>query len=87
MYSSGKSPFFSFGRDDFFGFSVLLGRGITESFPRGKAEVLEGPGYPSFAVSKGEPEVPEGLGCPSFTVSEGETEVLGGSGYSSIIVN
>ena len=80
IYSSGKSAFFGFGRDEFFGFSVL-GGGIAESFPGGKAEVPEGPGCPLFAVSESEAEVPEGPGCPSFAVSEGE-----GAG-SSMIVN
>jgi len=59
----------------------VLGRGITESFPRGKAKVLEGLGYLLFVVSESEAEVPEGLGYLLFTVSKGE-----GTG-SSIIVN
>ena len=59
----------------------MLGGGIAESFPRGKAKVLEGLGYLLFIVSKSEAKVPKGLGYLSFTVSEGK-----GAG-SSIIVN
>ena len=75
---SRKSVFFSFGRD--FGF-LVLGEGIIELFPRGKAKVLEGPGYIVFTVSKSKAEVPEGLGYLLFIVSKGK-----GLG-SSIIVN
>jgi len=50
----------------------------VESFPRGKAKVLEGLGYP---VSKSKAKVPEGLGYLLFIVSKGKGTSL------SIIVN
>jgi len=60
---------------------LVLGKGSTESFPRGKAKVLEGLGYIVFIVSESKAKVPEGLGYLSFIVSKGKGI------SSSIIVN
>ena len=84
---SKKPIFFSFRRDDFFSF-LVLSRGITELFPRGKAKVLESLGYLSLIILF---IVYKGLGyllfAILFIVCEGEAKILEGLGYSSIIVN
>jgi hypothetical protein len=72
MYSSRKSGFFSFRRNDFF--FIFSSRIIVLiSIFRGKAKVLEGLGYLLFTIL--------------FMVFKGEAKVLEGLGYPSIIVN
>jgi hypothetical protein len=51
----------------------VLSRGIAELFPRGKAKVLEGPGYLSLTIL--------------FIMCKGKAKILEGLGYLSIIVN